>query len=479
MRFSEKYPQLFISAEEKLKTQVEAKGLDFEAVKKDAESGICYEVDFCGILCFGEHYALKKTPMNPKFIDYSEMVWAYGEKRGTQQDIDCIIIHLYDGSEWSVELNDKEDEKNILSMFLNANPAVMIGYNDENKAKYISYLESINIKVEEPKENKVPAPKAKLSQEQLKSLKNKFEKIISLSKKLTELDKRWKCKMSEPLNKEKTASWCRDNGVYLPEYYTAVLERTNGFSIGYSSPVGYFAIYRFNTDTTTKELYSRTKDEMLAREYRSYKHCQSSFGFLSPHGLYYNPYTGETYLKKGISQYTPVEDFEKEVLDEAICYLEKMVIRFERKDQLLAENINNPMRKMYDSVVELIEKEGDLNYSTIIYEPLTHDEIAHWEEEHGIILPQDYKNWLFLSNGLRFADKTIYGLEDLDTDNTVIGPDDNKDYIMIASLSYSSDCLVFDPETSELFAIDDDGETEDGDFFYHIFDEGFEYLENM
>ena len=201
--------------------------------------------------------------------------------------------------------------------------------------------------------------------------------------------------------------------------------------------------------------------------------------YLAPYGIYYNPYTGETYLEKERSKYTPIEDFEKEVLDEAICYLEKMVMRFERKDQLLAENINNPMREMYDSVVELIEKEGEPNYSTIVYEPLTQNEIAHWEKEHNIILPQDYKDWLLLSNGLCFADKTIYGLEELDTDNTVIGPDDGKDYIMIASLSGYSDCLVFDPETSELLAIDDDGETEEGDFVYHIFEGGFEYLEEM
>ena len=38
MFFSEKYPEIIASIEEKLKTQVEERGLDFETVRKDQRS---------------------------------------------------------------------------------------------------------------------------------------------------------------------------------------------------------------------------------------------------------------------------------------------------------------------------------------------------------------------------------------------------------------------------------------------------------
>lgn len=43
---------------------------------------------------------------------------------------------------------------------------------------------------------------------------------------------------------------------------------------------------------------------------------------------------------------------------------------------------------------------------------------------------------------------------------------------------FFSDCLVFDSETRTLFVLIDDGEIEDGDFVYNIFEDRFEYLED-
>ncbi|HRU99752.1 MAG TPA: hypothetical protein P5092_20290 [Ruminococcus sp.] len=40
MRFSDKYPQLFISAEEELKKQVMDRGLDYDSIKKGTENEI-------------------------------------------------------------------------------------------------------------------------------------------------------------------------------------------------------------------------------------------------------------------------------------------------------------------------------------------------------------------------------------------------------------------------------------------------------
>ena len=80
--------------------------------------------------------------------------------------------------------------------------------------------------------------------------------------------------------------------------------------------------------------------------------------------------------------------------------------------------------------------------------------------------------------GLDFADKIVYKLEELDLENPVTGPEDGKEYIVIASLSGASDCLVFDPATKEVFELTDDGKMRTGDFVYHVIQEGFEYLED-
>ena len=67
MFFSQKYPEIMASIEEKLQKQVEDKGLDFETVRKDVEDGLKYEIEFYGIAGFGSSYALMRTP-GPLFL---------------------------------------------------------------------------------------------------------------------------------------------------------------------------------------------------------------------------------------------------------------------------------------------------------------------------------------------------------------------------------------------------------------------------
>ena len=67
MFFSQKYPEIMASIEEKLQKQVEERGLDFETVRKDVEDGLKYELEFYGIAGFGSSYALMRTP-GPLFL---------------------------------------------------------------------------------------------------------------------------------------------------------------------------------------------------------------------------------------------------------------------------------------------------------------------------------------------------------------------------------------------------------------------------
>ncbi len=476
MFFSVKYPEIMGRVEEELKKQVEDKCFDFAAIKKDVDAGISFEIEYYGIVSFGLNYGLMRVVAEPLFIDYSEIFWISGAEMSNGDD--CVVIYFYDGQEAVITVRDKQDIKSIFKLIINSNPDTLIGYSKKNEKKYKAYKKSLGIEDEQSDTPTVPKPVAKLPRDKVKSMKNKFEYIISLSEKLADIDKFWYFKTNEPLNKKDIRKWCKSNGVYMPESFFTILTRTNGFCVDYSSTVGYFYINRFDVDSTTKSLYSRTKEEMLAREYQHYKNCHSCFGCLNHQCLYYNPYTGEIFIEKERYKYTLIEDFEKEILDEVISYLEKKVIRFERKEKLLEENKkNNPMLEMYDKLLECRGNGDKINTGFDLYEPLTKEEIADWEKKHNIQLPQEYKDWLALSDGGSFANKWINSLENLHIENLTIDTDEGKDYIIIASLSLSSDYLLLDPETSELFVVTDDGDLEEGDFVYHIFEEGFEYLE--
>ena len=161
-----------------------------------------------------------------------------------------------------------------------------------------------------------------------------------------------------------------------------------------------------------------------------------------------------------------------------IRYLETKVKRFEQKGELLKAAEANPLKEMYDELLKYMEEKDEDFQRIEIYEPLSEEEIAAWEKENHTSLPEDYKNWLQLSNGASFGNKYIYSLEQVDTKELAIGPDNEKGYIVIADLSGCSDILVFDPETAELFVLDDDGDIREGDFEIDIFEDGFEYLED-
>ena len=480
MSFSERNPKLFISAEEKIRKQTDARGLDYDAIKKETENGLVYEVDFFGILRFGQNYALKITPAEPEFIDYKDIFWAFEEKGGVYNDLDCIAMVFLDGNDTEIELKDKNDGKIILDMIKKASPDTLIGYTEENKKKYEALKAKLNIKDKTPVRPTTPEPAAKLPKSKVDSLHKKIERIISQSKELTEIDKKWYCKIGEPVNEDGMKAinaWCEDNGVHLPEAFTVFLTHANSFCVDYSWTVGYFTISGFDTEMTTKERYGRTKEAMLAREYDAYENCQSCFGWLGGQCLYYNPYTGEIYLENERNKFTPVKDFEKEILDKVIAYLEKKSVQYERKEELLKENADTPMREEYDELLEYMKNDDGPNSGIVVYAPLTRDEISDWEKAHNMKLPEDYVNWLLLSDGAVFANKSICKLDEVDTKHLAIDPDSGRGYVIIASLSGYSDCLVFDPETSELFVFDDDGDVSEGDFVYDIFEKGFEYLD--
>ncbi len=471
MLLSEKYPEMLESVEKKLKEAAEKKGLDFEEIRKDTAAGINFEVESYGILSFGTKYALKRTPVEPAVIVYSEIYWAC---KNPNDHMNRLVAVLLDGSQVGLLLEDKARPEDILKRISDANPDAMIGYSEEKHNKFKEYMKTL--KTEEPPKKVAPDPVTKLPQEKINSIQKKIEQIIDLGRKLSELSKKWKLEIHDPIDVEELAKWCESNGVYLPDVYTMILARTNGFGISYDS-IHYINIYHFDVNDTTKDMYQRTREEMLGREYDYYINCKPSLGWSNHQMLHYNPYTGELFIERERYKYDPVEDFEKEVLDVAIQYFETQERRLSQKDQTKDANKSNPMMKWYNKVLASLD-DPELNSDAVLFEPVPKKEIAAWEKKNDIKLPKDYKNWLMLSNGLEFADKIVYKLEELDLENPVTGPKDGKEYIVIASLSGASDCLVFYPTTKEVFKLTDDGEMRTGDFVYHVIQEGFEYLKD-
>ena len=446
-------------------------------------------------LDIGEKYLVSYS--RPDIIPISEIVWVshanvFGKK----------YIWLLDSSGIPrlIWLKEADNFDTIVKMLLERNKKLIYGVNeqlnallDHDRKKFAELVaehpneDAANIQVDSTelpvKETiTVPDPVAKLPQSTVDSMHQKIEYIISLSKKLAETDKKCYVEFSEPLDengRSKIVEWCKENGVYLPEPYMILLSHANSFLVDFNSAkVGYFTFDSFNTEESPKDKYQRTKEELLERNYDSYINCKRHFGSLAYIGFHYNPYTGEMFFEKtgGFGwedKFIPIKDFEKEVLDKVIDYLEKN----ERKGKVLKDASKNPMKKYYDKLLAYIDERDDPDMA--VYAPLTSKEITAWEKSHDIKLPKDYKNWLMLSDGGEFADKLIYKLNELDTENPATDPASGKKYIIIASLSGASDCLVFDPQSKEMYILTDDGKCKAGDFVFHVFNEGFKELDEI
>ena len=78
---------------------------------------------------------------------------------------------------------------------------------------------------------------------------------------------------------------------------------------------------------------------------------------------------------------------------------------------------DNPLGDTLKKLVKLCEDKAHENgfQNTIIYEPVTMEEIEQWEQEHGIKLPESYHHFLCFANGVQLFDvsERIYGLDEI------------------------------------------------------------------
>lgn len=80
------------------------------------------------------------------------------------------------------------------------------------------------------------------------------------------------------------------------------------------------------------------------------------------------------------------------------------------------EIYKNPMQDRFNKMCDYCNKLEAADYDTykIYFPPKTKEEIQTWENENQITLPEGYKDWLLLSNGLYDVGGTnLYSLEEI------------------------------------------------------------------
>ena len=125
---------------------------------------------------------------------------------------------------------------------------------------------------------------------------------------------------------------------------------------------------------------------------------------------------------------------------------------------------NIPNNSLTEEIKEIIRlcKILESVYKFQFHAAATEEEISKWENEHGITIPESYKDWLRFSNGSIIANETahFYGTK-------MIGCDDEyvpNEYVVIGSLIGDGELLCFSKINGNIVSIDHGKVFEYGDF---------------
>ena len=125
---------------------------------------------------------------------------------------------------------------------------------------------------------------------------------------------------------------------------------------------------------------------------------------------------------------------------------------------------NNSLTEEIKEIVELSEKHKD-DYNFEYNPPATEKEISAWESEHGITIPETYKDWLRFSNGSVIKNQlaVFWGIK-------MIGSCDQflpNDLVSIGELIGDGEFLCFSKKTGKIIW-EDHGNIEEYDTFNSI-----------
>lgn len=263
------------------------------------------------------------------------------------------------------------------------------------------------------------------------AIQQTFLHIIDLSKRLNASDENWVSEVNEPVSKDELPVNQLKNGVILPEAYVECMKISNGFMVDFSSSVGYFKLYPVSD-------YDITNNSIC-------------IGWMNHKCLYFNPQNGEFVIEHQRYNYTPINDFNNEILVPVVTYLERQLILSERRHDLLKKQEKNPLRKYFDEFMKYRYNEKNIE----IYPPLTEEEIHDWEETHTK-LPETYRNWLLLTSKCSLGFKEFNDLEHVRLEEVCWSDndDENREFWFLATTTGYGTCLLLDPESGKLFEFD-------------------------
>lgn len=115
---------------------------------------------------------------------------------------------------------------------------------------------------------------------------------------------------------------------------------------------------------------------------------------------------------------------------------------------------DNSLTKEITKVVELCQKlEPEyLNVTAKFNEPISEEELAKWENDNGIMIPESCKDWLRFSNGSDILNGLMvsYSLYDF-----IIECDDmSKDLVIIGNIIGNGEFICFSKETKKIILVD-------------------------
>ena len=155
--------------------------------------------------------------------------------------------------------------------------------------------------------------------------------------------------------------------------------------------------------------------------------------------------------------------------------LSKFKRHYEKEYKLIK---GNPLEMTLLKMMDLCEEKGPAyGYkNTIIKKPATDEEIATWEKEHGMILPNSYKHFLSFANGAQFfgSSEFISGLQGLNPSDKYL----EADYMQMGGMIGDGTMICMSKSNGRVF-IADHGEYEDKGDFAEFLEYFVDFLEGV
>lgn len=288
-----------------------------------------------------------------------------------------------------------------------------------------------------------------------------FEQICRTAQQLSDNDPQWSFKQSPPLTPKKIRDFEYETGIVLPREYKVCLQYAGEFWMTHY----YLRFYDLDMIIRLKEYADIKKENTIG------------FGCIDIKSLQFDHRTGQLYMN-----YTNVHDSKleplnfREVLSETLEYLQNKLKRLLDGKRLLQNQLDNEFRDLYDRLCALNTYDQTYFYHA---PPVTEEEICEWEKKHSIHLPDDYREWLKLTNGSSGGSTELYSLDAITEWFEYSYDEDVRKLIVFGSIIGDGTDLVFDSENGDIIVADHGGEEFYEDDLCSIIEEMITFLDEQ